>query len=101
MSLRKRTLRPKSSATRKRSKRRNGSRNLFSVRTNAMISGSLALAAAGAFTGASLYVNFVEQPARLALDDSALVKEWEPSDHRGFIALAGFALLSALFGFVA
>lgn len=66
-----------------------------------MISGSLALAAAGAFTGASLYVIFVEQPARLALDDSALVKEWEPSDHRGFIALAGFALLSALFGFVA
>jgi hypothetical protein len=66
-----------------------------------MISGTLALAAGGAFTGASLYVNFVEQPARLALDDQALAKEWEPSDHRGFIVLAGLALLSALLGFVA
>jgi hypothetical protein len=65
-----------------------------------MISGSLALAAAGAFTGASLYVNFVEQPARLALNDEALAKEWEPSDHRGFIVLAGLALLSAVLGFV-
>jgi|APFre7841882630_1041343.scaffolds.fasta_scaffold19433_2 hypothetical protein len=66
-----------------------------------MISGTLALAAAGAFTGASLYVNFVEQPARLALDDEALAREWEPSDHRGFIVLAGLALLSAFLGFIA
>jgi hypothetical protein len=66
-----------------------------------MIIGSLALAAAGAFTGASLYVNYVEQPARLALADEALIKEWEPSDHRGFIVLAGLAALAALFGFIA
>ncbi len=66
-----------------------------------MIIGSLALAAAGAFTGASLYVNFVEQPARLALSDDALIKEWEPSDHRGFIVLAGLAAAAALFGFIA
>jgi hypothetical protein len=66
-----------------------------------MVIGSLALAAAGAFTGASLYVNYVEQPARLALSDDALIKEWEPSDHRGFIVLAGLAAIAALFGFVA
>ncbi|MGJ0506407.1 MAG: DUF1772 domain-containing protein [Methylocystis sp.] len=66
-----------------------------------MIIGSLALAAAGAFAGASLYVNFVEQPARLALSDDALIKEWEPSDHRGFIVLAGLAAIAALFGFIA
>ncbi|MBM3563471.1 MAG: DUF1772 domain-containing protein [Alphaproteobacteria bacterium] len=66
-----------------------------------MIIGSLALAAAGAFTGASLYVNYVEQPARLALSDDALIKEWEPSDHRGFIVLASLAFLAALFGFIA
>jgi hypothetical protein len=66
-----------------------------------MIIGSLALAAAGAFTGASLYVNYVEQPARLVLSDEALIKEWEPSDHRGFILLAGLAALAALFGFIA
>lgn len=66
-----------------------------------MIIGSLALATAGAFTGASLYVNYVEQPARLALSDDALIKEWEPSDHRGFVVLAGLAALAALFGFIA
>lgn len=66
-----------------------------------MIIGSLALATAGAFTGASLYVNYVEQPARMALSDDALIKEWEPSDHRGFIVLAGLAAVAALFGFIA
>jgi hypothetical protein len=66
-----------------------------------MIIGQLALAAAGGFVGASLYVNYVEQPARMALDDEALAKEWEPSDHRGFVVLAGLALASALFGFIA
>jgi hypothetical protein len=66
-----------------------------------MLIGQLALAAAGSFVGASVYVNYVEQPARMALDDEALVKEWEPSDHRGFIVLAGFALASALLGFIA
>lgn len=65
-----------------------------------MIIGSLALAAAGGFSGASLYLNYVEQPAREALDDAALAKEWEPSDHRGFVVLAGLALLSAICGFV-
>ncbi|MEF3367246.1 DUF1772 domain-containing protein [Methylocystis sp. 9N] len=66
-----------------------------------MIIGSLALATAGAFTGASLYVNYVEQPARLALSDDALIKEWEPSDHRGFVLLGGLAAVAALFGFIA
>ncbi len=66
-----------------------------------MVIGSLALAAAGGFVGASLYVNYVEQPARMALGDAALAKEWEPSDHRGFLVLAGLALASAIFGFVA
>ncbi|MBY6242389.1 DUF1772 domain-containing protein [Methylosinus sp. Sm6] len=64
-----------------------------------MVTGSLALAAAAAFTGASLYVNFVEQPARLRLEDKALLAEWQDSDHRGFVILAGLALLSALCGF--
>lgn len=65
-----------------------------------MILGSLALAAAGAFTGASIYLNYVEQPSRLKLSDDALIKEWEPSDHRGFIVLAGLAILAGLFGFI-
>ncbi len=65
-----------------------------------MISGTLALAFAAAFTGASLYVNWVEQPARLALDDGALLSEWGPSDSRGVAALAALALAAAILGFI-
>jgi Domain of unknown function (DUF1772) len=66
-----------------------------------MISGTLALAFAAAFTGASFYVNWVEQPARLKLDDAALLSEWGPSDSRGVALLVGLALLAAIAGFVA
>lgn len=61
-----------------------------------MPAGSLALAFAAAFAGAALYVNLVEQPARLGLGDEALVAEWGPSDQRGVALLAGLALASAL-----
>ena len=63
-----------------------------------MSPGSLALSLAAAFTGASLYINLVEQPARMALDDGALLSEWRPSDHRGVALLAGLALAAAVLG---
>jgi hypothetical protein len=66
-----------------------------------MISGTLALAFAAAFTGASFYVNWVEQPARLKLDDEALLSEWGPSDSRGVALLVGLALLAAIAAFIA
>jgi hypothetical protein len=66
-----------------------------------MIWGTLALAFAAAFTGASFYVNWVEQPARLKLDEEALLSEWGPSDSRGFALLAALALLAAVAGFIA
>jgi len=66
-----------------------------------MTAGFIALAFAAAFAGAAIYVNWVEQPARLALDDQALLSEWGPSDSRGVALLAAFALISALFGFLA
>jgi Domain of unknown function (DUF1772) len=67
----------------------------------AMIWGTLALAFAAAFTGASFYVNWVEQPARLRLDEEALLSEWGPSDSRGVALLATLALLAAVAGFIA
>lgn len=66
-----------------------------------MIWGTIALVFAAAFTGASFYVNWVEQPARLALDDQALLSEWGPSDSRGVALLAAYALAAAITGFIA
>jgi hypothetical protein len=37
-----------------------------------------AFGAACAFFGAALYINIVEQPARLALGPSSMVSEWGP-----------------------
>jgi uncharacterized membrane protein len=63
-----------------------------------MLIGTLALAFAAAFTGATLYINLVEQPARLALDDNGLLSEWRPSDRRGFALLQTLALIAAVLG---
>ncbi len=66
-----------------------------------MMWGTFALAFASAFAGAAIYVNWVEQPARLALDEEALLREWGPSDSRGVALLAGFALAAAIAGLTA
>ena len=42
-----------------------------------MLTGQLALIAAAIFTGAAVYVSLCEQPARLALDERALLTEWK------------------------
>ena len=66
-----------------------------------MILGFLSLVTAALFAGAAFYVNFAEQPARLALNDRAALIQWRQSYGRAAVMQASLAMLGFAFGLAA
>jgi hypothetical protein len=66
-----------------------------------MAIGLLSLIVAAIFFGAAFYVNVVEHPARLSLDDQAALTEWKPAYKRGTAMQAPLAILGFVLGLIA
>ncbi len=60
--------------------------------------GLLAASSAFLFTGASLYISWVEHPARLSVDTRTAATQWAPSYKRATVMQASLAVVSAVSG---
>ncbi|MFN0190896.1 MAG: DUF1772 domain-containing protein [Aestuariivirga sp.] len=61
----------------------------------------LATTLAAAFFGIALYIILAEQPARLALDDGALLAQWKVSFNVGFLMQGATAIVAGVAGLAA
>lgn len=61
-----------------------------------MIPQAVATLASGTFFGAAVYINLVEQPARVSCGVPLAVTEWRPSYKRGTLMQAPLALIGSV-----
>jgi hypothetical protein len=61
-----------------------------------MVFGLVAALTAGTFFGAALYINLVEQPARMSCGVALAVTEWRPGYKRGTLMQAPLAVVGSI-----
>jgi anthrone oxygenase-like protein len=66
-----------------------------------MLAGELTTIAAALFTGAAVYINVAEQPARQALETAAMLAQWRASYPRAARMQASLALIGGALGALA